>query len=62
VITLADLWINTVQLQHEVGGSFWRRDWTMRMRVVLIDVCSIGIVNRYVCQLNFASLWSGFYH
>ena len=54
VITFADLWINTVQLQHDVGRSFWRRHWTMRMRVVLIDVCSIGIVNRYVCQLNFA--------
>ena len=62
VIILADLWINTVQLQHDVGRSSWRRHWTMCMPVVLIDVCSIGIVNRYVCQLNFASLWSGFYH
>jgi len=24
VIKLADLWINTVQLQHDVGRSFWR--------------------------------------
>jgi len=36
--------------------------WTVGMRIVLIDVCSIGIVNRYVCQLNFSLLRSGFYH